>query len=512
MAAASALVVLAVTALAPSGAHAANTCNAFLSIDYPVGPDFAQPGSIYRVGLEIGTGSITGGTTMKIDRVRFELDCSSSGALGIPCTDDGALIEYQGDGTITTSCPGIVFTTGHPVAAAPNEVVLTPNTPILIPANTPAFCRVEFDVKVLSITDPDPSPTVIEEVAGYQASTFDAVCNNGLQSSGSQSGSINVCPTCTDTECSTAACNQTTGLCDLTPKGSSTPCGDTDQNACTTAGCDGLGNCVQTHMTTVCQPDTNECTDDPPCNPQTGLCEHPPTADSTPCTDTDSDTCTTAGCDGLGTCNQAHIMCVTTTTTTTSTTTTTLGCIPIPEICNDMIDNDCDGLIDCLDVTGAGDPDCGPCPTAKKDPTDIRFGSGLDRLRSKAVLEPPDGASIDLSSVKVGILLTNPNALYSVEIPGSLLTPPDGTVRRYRNLAARTDPQGGLYEMKVKKQRNGNGYTVSTISYADLSGATHPQMRVQFYLGDHVFITIDSPWKLIGSPTKPVGWRAPKDH
>ena len=47
-----------------------------------------------------------------------------------------------------------------------------------------------------------------------------------------------------------------------------------------------------------------------------------------------------------------------------------------------MVDDDCDNLIDCLD------PDCPqPCPPAKKDPTDIRFGPGLDRLRSKAVLE-----------------------------------------------------------------------------------------------------------------------------
>jgi hypothetical protein len=32
-------------------------------------------------------------------------------------------------------------------------------------------------------------------------------------------------------------------------------------------------------------------------------------------------------------------------------------------------------------------------------------------------------------------------------------------------------------------------------------------MRVQFYVGDRVFITIDSPWK-----RTPSGWKAPKDH
>ena len=39
-------------------------------------------------------------------------------------------------------------------------------------------------------------------------------------------------------------------------------------------------------QTTVCPPDNNECTLDPPCNPPTGQCTHPPVADSTPCTDT----------------------------------------------------------------------------------------------------------------------------------------------------------------------------------------------------------------------------------
>jgi hypothetical protein len=502
-----ALGVVALGALVPQAAQAANTCNAFLSIDYPSGPDFALPGDLYRVGLDIGTGSINGGTQMQINRVRFGLDCSAAGSLGIPCTDDGSLIEYEGDGSITTTCSGIVFTTGHGVSDNPNEVVFTPNTPILIAASTPNFCRVEFDVKVLSITDPDPTPTKIEEVAGYQASTFDAQCNNGLQSSGSQSGSINLCPTCTDSACAAFVCNQQTGQCDRDPTNdpaASTSCPDTDQNACTTAGCDGLGNCNQGHIQTVCQPDTNECTDDPACDPGTGRCDHPLTASSTPCTDTDNDACTTAGCDGQGTCNQSHILCVTTTTTTTtSTTTTTLGCQPVPEICDNMIDDDCDGLIDCLDVMGP-DPDCLPCPPFKKDPTDIRYLPGLDRLRSKGVLET---IPVDLSKVDVGLLLTNPSqVLYQFEMPGSALTASaNGRIFRFRNLAARTT--GGVYEIKIKAQKDGSAYSVSTISYADLSAAMDPRMRIQFYLGKVVFLSIDTPWKQL-----PTGWRAPKDH
>jgi len=120
--------------------------------------------------------------------------------------------------------------------------------------------------------------------------------------------------------------------------------------------------------------------------------------------------------------------------------------------------------------------------------------------------------------VNVGILLSNPNGvLYQVEIPGSLLTPDCeiGKVFRYRNLAARTDPNGGLYSLKIKKQRGGTGYSFSTISYANLSATDGPpgppqnleKMRVQFYVGDLVFITIESPWK-----RSTTGWKAPKDH
>ena len=101
------------------------------------------------------------------------------------------------------------------------------------------------------------------------------------------------------------ACNPATGACNHPPKPDSTPCGDTDQNACTTAGCE-AGQCVQTHVSTTCPPDSNECTLDPPCNPATGQCTHPPAADSTPCTDTDSNACTAAGCES-GQCVQSHI-------------------------------------------------------------------------------------------------------------------------------------------------------------------------------------------------------------
>jgi len=73
------------------------------------------------------------------------------------------------------------------------------------------------------------------------------------------------------------------------PVSASTPCGDTDGNTCTTAGCEisptnaELGVCVQSHMFA---------------------------SNSTPCPDTDNDACTTAGCNGQGVCDQSHLQCV----------------------------------------------------------------------------------------------------------------------------------------------------------------------------------------------------------
>jgi hypothetical protein len=82
--------------------------------------------------------------------------------------------------------------------------------------------------------------------------------------------------TCTGDECNTSACNQTTGQCDKTPKDASPACTDTDNNACTTAGCetvDGVGQCVQTHNVVTCTGD--ECNTSA-CNQTTGQCVNTP--------------------------------------------------------------------------------------------------------------------------------------------------------------------------------------------------------------------------------------------
>ncbi len=146
--------------------------------------------------------------------------------------------------------------------------------------------------------------------------------------------------------------------CDSVNKADSTPCTDNDGNVCTTAGCDGLGNCDQMHVTpdsAPCPGPGTECTtpgcdgagncdplhvpkpDSTPCTDtgnecaaagcQAGICNqnHVPSPDSTPCTDNDGNVCTIAGCEG-GSCVQAHVTPSSTPCPGPGTACTTPGC------------------------------------------------------------------------------------------------------------------------------------------------------------------------------------------
>src|SRR5262249_31056146 len=90
----------------------AQTCNGIVTIDYVSGPAFAVVGDTYRVRLTLGTGSVNGGTHLTISKLRFHLDCNSNFPLGLPCTDEGMMVAYVGDSTITNTC-GKTITTAN---------------------------------------------------------------------------------------------------------------------------------------------------------------------------------------------------------------------------------------------------------------------------------------------------------------------------------------------------------------------------------------------------------------
>src|SRR5882724_6247025 len=264
---------------------AGETCKAFNFFD--PGDPKGNGGNQLRVNLALGSGSISIGTPpqLTVNRIRFDLDCVANSG-GPPCTGQGNVVQYGGDATITTNC-GVTWTSS--TAQGGNEIVFNASQPIVIaqdcqPRSAMACgnCELEFTIRVQSQepSGSDATPQVVEEVAGYINGAGDATCSPTLQAGNSQTQGVPICPSCTIDQCN-LGCDQTAGVC--APQDPSTPCADTDGNACTTAGCElnasSIGVCVQTHMLA---------------------------SNSTPCADTDGNACTTAGCDGQGVCDQNH--------------------------------------------------------------------------------------------------------------------------------------------------------------------------------------------------------------
>jgi hypothetical protein len=195
----SALLAVALFAAMPgwSLGDVGETCQIQLSLDYLAGKTEAVPGDLVRTRITLGTGAIQGGTTLTVEVLRYFLQCDADASRLLPCDQDGAIVAYGGDETITTSCEGISWSTAHSASARPNQVVFAPSAPLAIPANTPAFCELEFDVRILG-HGRDSSPRMTDQVAGLGFNRRDGECDNGVRAIAAVTAAIRVCPTCSD--------------------------------------------------------------------------------------------------------------------------------------------------------------------------------------------------------------------------------------------------------------------------------------------------------------------------
>jgi len=156
-------------------------------------------------------------------------------------------------------------------------------------------------------------------------------------------------------------------------------------------------------------------------------------------------------------------------------------CVPLPEICDNGIDDDCDTLVDCVD-----EADClstvPPCRIGH-DPSSIRFdrtGRGLDYFYSHGKLKLK--ASVDVGTAEITWLVSNSQGLvYAATLLAGDLTD-TGTQFVFADSAANRG-EGGLFRARIKVGPRGNAfYWVK--AYGDFSRATEPQMTIQVHLSD----------------------------
>jgi cysteine-rich repeat protein len=153
----------------------------------------------------------------------------------------------------------------------------------------------------------------------------------------------------------------------------------------------------------------------------------------------------------------------------------------LQEICNDLLDNDGDGLIDCEDT------DCPPCPPILKDPAFLKFRApGPDYAKIQGGMEAAAVPSLSPGTEQFGFLFTNPNGvLFRIVLPPGALQPRGTTAFKYFDANAKRI--GGLFKVVLKLKHG--VYHVTVKAYGDMSAATVPTMTVQVLIGDDVYFT-----------------------
>ena len=166
------------------------------------------------------------------------------------------------------------------------------------------------------------------------------------------------------------------------------------------------------------------------------------------------------------------------------------------EVCNDAIDNDGDGLIDCLD------PDCPPCVVPKKDPAKIKFGKagrkGQDIFQAHGSLTVlPIAQAFDPATDSVTVVLSNANEVIfrTVLSPGMLTQRSIGTYEfKDRSLAV----ADGLAKLKLAPRKN--LWVFSVQAKGNFAAATEQQMTLDISVGQASF-SLSRNWQ-----PRPWGW------
>ncbi len=167
----------------------------------------------------------------------------------------------------------------------------------------------------------------------------------------------------------------------------------------------------------------------------------------------------------------------------------------VAEICNDFIDNDGDGNVDCLD------PKC-ECEPIGRDPGAIRFGAPGkgDQLAIHGSFVPTPFDAADPANELLGLRISNDDGkIYEIKIAAGTLKRIGRNLYRYKNRFAQRG-RNGLARVDVRFFPRRGNWTFAIKTYGDLSTANKSKMAAEFVIGNDVFFNVSN-WQ-----ETPRGW------
>jgi cysteine-rich repeat protein len=278
-------------------------------------------------------------------------------------------------------------------------------------------------------------------------------------------------------------------MCSNPTKPDGAPCND--GLLCTQGDTCHAGTCGGTPLVCTAQ---DQCHLPGQCDPTTGSCTNPTRPNGSVCDDqnpsTSGDQCVSGVCEGAPVrCGDGVLQPQDGEQCDDGNQVSGDGCsstCQLEEVCNNLVDDDHDGLIDCQQPVACA---CSTPARARPHevPAEIKFVGGLDVMRLHLSIVPttPISPATEVS----GVLLGNANGvLLKATLPAGALASAGGGKRfNYKNLAARIT--GGITRLQIIK-RTGGAYRVELEAFGDLGAATLPVMSLQLSLGnDSFFLT-----------------------